>query len=109
MENPKREHGAVKCPLGLSPFVAEVEMAWAFAEGAEKYGAYNWRATGVDAMTYISAIRRHLGAWAEGEDRDPDGCHNVSHLGKIMACCAILLDVQHSGQLEDNRPGAEEA
>ncbi len=102
--NPKAAHGARKVPMGLVPPIAEVHEARAFGEGAERYGPYNWRAAGVDAMTYIHAIRRHLAAYLDGEDDDPKS--GVPHLAKIRACCAILLDAHDLGNLEDNRPPA---
>lgn len=56
------------------------------------------------ASTYISAIQRHLCRWTNGERLDPvDGTH---HLGNIMACCAILLEAEAIGKLNDDRPPA---
>ncbi len=102
LPNPKAAHGARKVPMGLVPPIAEVQEARAFAEGAERYGPYNWREAGVDTMTYIHAIRRHLAAYLDGEDNDQKS--GVPHLAKIRACCAILLDAHDLGNLQDNRP-----
>ncbi len=75
----------------------------ALANGVAKYGEANWRALGAKfkMSTYISAILRHVVAIREGEDVAPDS--GVSHVGHIMANCAILLDAQKAGTLHDDR------
>jgi len=67
----------------------------------ERYGGYNWRHSKVCATTYISAIMRHLDAWRDGEDNDPES--GVSHIAHVAASCNILLDAQHCGKLNDDR------
>jgi hypothetical protein len=53
-------------------------------------------------MVYLSAAWRHLDAYHSGEEFDPaDGTH---HLGNVMACCAIILDAEAAGTLDDDRP-----
>lgn len=100
--NPKDFLGVKKAPLHLlSP---HAKAAWAVAQlvGASKYGAWNWRVTGVRASVYIAAIQRHLDKWVEGEETDTeDGQH---HLGAVMASAAILLDAIAAGKLVDDRP-----
>lgn len=100
--DPKREAGATKTPLGLIPPVAMEEQAWVHKLGADKYGAWNWRETQVLASTYINATLRHLNSWRSGEDIDPES--GRSHLGHIMANAAILLDAMKYGTLDDDRP-----
>jgi hypothetical protein len=74
--------------------------------GADKYGPWNWRDNSVAASVYINAILRHVKAWQESEDIDPES--GVSHLGHVMACCGILLDAQAVGNLIDDRPQRKE-
>lgn len=102
--NPKDLIGSMKVDLDLIPGPAEVQCALALTDGAVKYGPYNWREQGkpVQARVYTSAARRHLKKWFDGEDVDPES--GASHLGHVMACCAILIDAQACGQLADNRP-----
>lgn len=102
--NPKDIIGATKVDLDLIPGPAEVACAIALTDGALKYGPYNWREQGkpIQARVYTSAARRHLKKWFDGEDNDPES--GASHLGHVMACCAILIDAQACGQLADNRP-----
>ena len=101
--NPKTIHGERKSPLGLIPLRALQAAAGAHALGAAKYGPWNWREhSGVAASVYINAIIRHIKAWQEVSDNDPES--GVSHLGHVMACCGILLDAQANGKLVDDRP-----
>ncbi len=100
--NPKTAIGDRKVPLALCSPIAAAHWALAQFSGMCKYQAWNWRIAGVRSSTYVSAIKRHLDAYISGEELDPvDGSH---HLGNIMACCAILLDAQAAGKLNDDRP-----
>ena len=99
--DPKGEAGSKKTPLQLLPPYALAQTALAHAEGARRYGPWNWRTNKVCATTYIGAILRHLTAWQDGEDIDADS--GLSHIAKIGACCNILLDAGHCGTLVDDR------
>lgn len=102
MTNPKKQYGDRKVPLQLNPPLAEIEWAKAHADGARKYGPYDWHENEVEIMTYIGAMRRHIMAFLAGETTAEDS--GVHHLGHVMACCAILIDAEACGQLIDNRP-----
>lgn len=100
--NPKDSASTNKIPLWLLSPVAKAKWALAQFSGAVKYGAFNWRASGVRASVYISALGRHLDAYTSGEEYDPiDG---TDHLANIMACAAILIDAKEAGKLNDDRP-----
>ena len=99
--NPKKAAGAVKAPLHAYPMLPIVQMANVMGGGAHKYGIYNYRESKVDALTYIGAFQRHIMLWADGQDQDKES--KQSHLAHAMACCAILLDCQLTGNLIDNR------
>lgn len=101
-DNPKTVIGITKVPLHLVPPCATHHTAMAFADGAKKYGPYNWREKRVSASVYLSAAKRHLDAWWDGEDLSQDA--KVHHLGHVMACCAIILDGMSIGMLNDDRP-----
>mgnify|MGYP001181909630 FL=1 len=100
--NPKQQYGDKKVPLHLVPTPAMVAIAMGLKEGARKYGAFNWRTLTVEAETYLGATLRHLMAWQDGEDIDPDSGN--SHLAHAMASLAILIDALESGNVVDNRP-----
>lgn len=104
--NPKQAYGNKKLPVHLVPPALVLGAAKALGEGAVKYGAYNWRETRVEATTYSGAILRHLYAWMDGEDVDPESTTGKLHLEGIAACVAILLDTIYAGTLIDNRPPA---
>lgn len=109
LTNPKDAVGASKVPLHLWPATATVAGCMALLDGALKYGRGNFRATGVRASIYFDACNRHLNAWFEGEDTDPDS--GLPHLGHALACLAVLVDAQAAGKLNDDRqyPGGYRA
>ena len=100
--NPKTLVGALKLPLHLVPPSASHYLAMALADGAKKYGPYNWREIPVSVSPYYGAMKRHMDAFWDGEDYAKDsGVHHVAH---AMACCAIILDAMSVGVLIDDRP-----
>ena len=99
--DPKGAAGAVKVPLGLIPPHAMEQTAWVHKLGADKYGPWNWRETGVCASTYVNAILRHLNAWRDGEDLDPES--GISHLAHVACSANILMDAGYCGKLQDDR------
>lgn len=100
--NPKDLLGIKKVSITKLPAAGIIHGAHAMMHGAEKYGPYNWRAKEVVAGIYIDAAIRHLLSWFEGEETANDS--GVHHLGHALACCAILLDAQETGNLRDDRP-----
>lgn len=101
--NPKDLVGAKKAPLGLVPPALEIGAAEALANGAAKYGPYNWREQPVEYMTYLVAMKRHINALIDGQDYAEDtGIHHLHH---IVAGGGILIDAKGiPGGLIDNRP-----
>jgi hypothetical protein len=99
--NPKDAIGSDKLPLHLWPTTATAAGSIALLCGALKYGRANWRHAGVRATIYADAIRRHLDAWLEGEEVDPDD--GVPHLWAILAGTAILVDAKAAAKLTDDR------
>ena len=104
-QNPKQAFGDRKVKLQLVPPAASIAIATGLEEGAEKYGPWNWRDDPVELMTYFGALKRHMDAWLEGEDSDPDG-DGKTHLDGAIASLAILIDAQSlgEGRFIDNRP-----
>ena len=100
--NPKDLIGVTKPRISLVPPVGIVYEALAMANGAEKYGPYNFRDKKVQAMIYIEACMRHLMAWQDGEELAEDS--GLPHLAHAKACLGILIDAKESGFLIDNRP-----
>ena len=99
--NPKDAVGSGKVPMHLWPETATVLGAMGLLDGMLKYGRSNFRAVGVRASIYVDAAKRHLNAWFEGEDYDPDS--GLPHFAHALACLAILVDAQAAGMLNDDR------
>ena len=97
--NPKQVFGEQKVAMGNFPISAVIEGALRLGD---KYPAYNWRETGVQTMTYIHATMRHMAAYLDGEEDDPEG--PGTHLGAMLANVAILIDAGSVGKLVDDRP-----
>ena len=51
---------------------------------------------------YYDACLRHLTAWWEGQDVDPES--GLSHLVKAIACLVVVRDCELIGKLVDDRP-----
>jgi hypothetical protein len=102
--NPKDQIGSTKLPLDLVPSTLEVYAALAFLEGALKYGRFNWRIAGVRTSIYLSALKRHLKKFEDGEWDDRKT--KVPHLASILACTGIILDAFSCGKLNDDRAPA---
>ncbi len=102
--NPKQAFGDKKLATGTVPPALLLGAAKAFGEGAKKYGAFNWRVSKVEAMTYAAALLRHVCAYIDGEDVDPESSTGKLHLEGIAACAGILLDCTYGNFLIDNRP-----
>ena len=100
--NPKDICGVLKAPMSTVSAAVIAEVGVAMLEGAAKYGRFNYRAVGVRASIYYDATMRHLMAWWEGEDIDPDS--GMSHVTKALCTLAVLRDAQMQSMLTDDRP-----
>lgn len=100
--NPKDLVGEKKAPLHLVPGPALLRMARVMELGAKKYGPYNWRQHPVRLTIYLAAAQRHILADLDGETIDPES--GQPHRAHAMACMAILLDAEATGNLIDDRP-----
>lgn len=62
-------------------------VAWIYTFGAKKYDDNNWR-KGMKFSRVYGALLRHLLAWYEGEDNDPET--GKSHTWHAMWGCVTL-------------------
>lgn len=104
--NPKDAAATTRLDLSLFPDSAVAYGALAFVEGDLKYGGYNWRDAGVLSSVYVAAARRHIAKWYNGEEVDPKT--QVPHLANALACLAVIVDAIEHGNLNDDRPPAQE-
>lgn len=100
--NPKDAVGVKKVGLTSVPMRVLMEVSLAMLEGALKYGKFNYRVAGVRSSVYIDAAMRHLMAYHEGQDIDPDS--GLPHIVKAMACLLVLRDAEINNKLTDDRP-----
>lgn len=105
--NPKDAIGSTKAPLHVVPAPVLMEIGLGMLEGAMKYGSYNWRVADVRGSVYYDAAMRHLMAFWEGEDTDPDS--GIHHVGKALSCLTVLRDGIMRGNWIDDRPPKTEA
>lgn len=117
--NPKDAIGVSKAPLSTLSRRVMHEAGLAMLEGECKYWRHNYRAAPVRAMVYVDAADRHMSAWIEGQEIDPDTCAideatglpdlatGLSHVVKAIACLMIIRDAQLYGSLIDDRPPAQ--
>lgn len=100
--NPKDAIGITKSPMSVIPTPFLHALGLAMMEGALKYGRHNYRAAGIRFSVYYDAVMRHMNAWWEGEDVDPDS--GLPHPVKAAACLAILFDAILFENANDDRP-----
>jgi hypothetical protein len=78
-----------KLPLWLVPKALIEAAGRALQHGAKKYAPNNWR-KGMDYSEVFSALQRHMLAWNEGEDIDPDS--GLNHIDHAAACLGFLAE-----------------
>ena len=100
--NPKTQYGIAKPGLSSVPPLALLAIGQVMANGSAKYGSMNWRDKPVSSSVYYDAAMRHLMAWWDGQDRDPES--GLLHLAHAAANLCILLDADSGFWLRDNRP-----
>lgn len=99
--NPKDLLGVLKLPLRYIPSPALAFLSKVMELGATKYGPFNWRKTKVKRTVYLEAAIRHILSALDGEDLDPES--GQPHEAHAMACMAIVLDANATGNLIDDR------
>lgn len=100
--NPKDLVGIHKVSSSVIPRQALNLIALGLMEGDVKYGAHNYRVDGVLASVYFDAVHRHLDAYWEGQDDDPDS--HILHLAKAAAGLIVWMDAKLNGMERDDRP-----
>lgn len=98
------KHDEGKEPLDLLSRIWLLGVAGVLAFGAKKYASHNWRG-GIQRSRLIAAALRHLLAYNEGEDRDPEsGLNHLHH----ASCCLMFASEMHETRpdLDDRYKGA---
>lgn len=94
------KHDTGKAPMSLIPRESLEGVAAVLGFGKRKYAAHNWRG-GMQWSRLIDAALRHLTAFNDGEDTDPES--GLPHLDHAACCLAFLTTYQKQGLGEDNR------
>lgn len=91
-----------KARMDLLPWDALVEVAHHYRIGAEKYAERNWEKGMKWDEGCAASLARHLAAWSQGEDVDPENGqhHDVAIAWNALALVAYRL----RGVGEDDRP-----
>jgi len=89
-----------KPSMNLLSRIALEETAKVMDFGKEKYDAHNWR-KGFAWSRPLSAAMRHLMAFNDGEDKDPES--GLSHLAHAACCIMFLLEFEKTHQELDDR------
>jgi hypothetical protein len=91
-----RKFDGGKLQYGLVPPLALKATVEILTFGAEKYEPDNWKHVPDSKRRYFDAMQRHLWAWKEGEQNDPETGKN--HLAHAMCCLMFLYehDVKYS-------------
>lgn len=72
--------------FSLLPFDALDEILKGYHYGAQKYADHNWRRGYKWSLSFDAALR-HLTAWWEREDKDPEsGLSHLAHAGWHVLC-----------------------
>lgn len=89
-----------KEPLSLLSRVWLLGVARVMAFGAKKYAAHNWRG-GIERSRLVSAALRHILAYNEGEDVDPET--GLSHLDHASCCLMFARELHETRPDTDDR------
>lgn len=89
-----------KLPLNLISTEALNQIAAVLKFGAQKYAEHNWR-KGFAWSRPLSAAMRHITAFNDGEDKDPES--GLSHLAHAACCIMFLLEFEKTHKKLDDR------
>jgi len=94
------KHDSGKAPMNLLSREALEQTAMVMEFGKDKYAAHNWR-KGFAWSRPLSAAMRHLMAFNDGEDKDPES--GLSHLAHAACCIMFLLEFEKTHKHLDDR------
>ena len=101
------KHDSGKPGMNLLSREALEQIALVMDFGKQKYAAHNWR-KGFQWSRPLSAALRHIMAFNDGEDKDPES--GLSHLAHAACCIMFLLEFEKTHkELDDRWKPAEKA
>jgi len=102
--NPGTKFDGEKIRLDLIPVKPLQLIGKVLTHGAAKYADRNWE-KGIDFNRMYGAVLRHLTAWFDGENTDPDS--GLPHLAHALCCLMFLSEyMERYDKFKDfdNRP-----
>jgi len=96
-----KKDDADKIQLELIPTSLIMAVGTVFTFGAKKYGVRNWE-KGFAWSRAFGALMRHLWAWWQGENLDPET--GKSHLWHAVSELAFLIEFETTQPTYDDRP-----
>jgi hypothetical protein len=100
MEEGGIKHDTEKPRMDLLSSMWLLGTAQVLTFGAKKYAAHNWR-KGIEGSRLFAALQRHLMAWNDGEDMDPET--GLSHLLHASCCLMFLYETMLTRPNLDDR------
>jgi hypothetical protein len=94
---------AGKPPVDLVPRELVEGAARAYGYGAGKYSRFNWLKGGLSQAQLLASAMRHLMAYLNGEDIDPES--GESHLDHTAACLGMAMATKARNLGPDDRMG----
>jgi hypothetical protein len=86
-----RKNDDGKLRYELLPMAPVDEIVRVLGFGAAKYDDDNWRRVPDAENRYYAAAMRHLSAWRQGENIDPES--GRSHLAHAACCLVFLMEL----------------
>jgi len=100
-----RKFDGGKLEYGLLPPLALEETVKVLTFGAQKYARDNWQIVPDAKRRYFDAVQRHMWAWKQGEQMDPEsGIHHLAH-----AMCGLMFLYEHDIMYSLNNGEVNEA
>lgn len=99
-DEPGKKFDAGKPRMELLSSAAITDLAKVLTFGAQKYDAHNWR-KGMSWSRLIGAALRHLTAFNNGEDNDPET--GLPHTAHAMCCLMFLTEYARTQCGTDDR------
>lgn len=94
------QKGQKDVELHAIPWESLQEIGKVFKFGAEKYDDYNYR-KGYRWSLSFDALQRHLWAWWDGEEVDPESGYN--HMAHVAWHAIVMLYYTLTGRGKDDR------
>lgn len=84
--------------MGLLPPYSLEEISKVLTFGAKKYLPHNWKYVDGAESRYIDAAMRHINAFNQGEQNDPES--GLPHLAHALCCLMFVLDIQKDPKIK---------